>query len=41
MPIALGTADQYGAVKENPFSRWDISTLPSARASDQQFPSLS
>lgn len=35
--IALGTADEYRPVEENLFSRWDILTLPSACASDQQF----
>lgn len=28
--IALGTADPYRAAEENPFSRWDIVTLPSS-----------
>lgn len=43
MLIALGTADQYGAVEENLFSRWDMLSLPSACASDPQcvsFPGL-
>lgn len=34
--IALGTADQYGAIEENLFSRWDMLSLPSAYASDPQ-----